>query len=628
MAPVLDLERLRAVHLGPGPAALGRGPRQREERVGRGRRVGGGADGRGGAGDAAAHRLEELLLEREAPLLGGEDLLLERLQRRRGEPLAAHRRLPPLVVGRDEVEVRLRHLDVVAEHLVEADLQRADPGPLALLRLERGDDPLAVLGDGDELVELPGVAAADEPALAQRGGRLEGDRGVERRRERLEPAQPIGGPAQERRRARGEEVGEGREREERAGEGPGVPRVALPEHEAREQPLRVRHGAERRGEVLPRDGRAGELADGVEPGPDAAEVGERVAQPLGEAPPAGRGDGAVEHRQERPLPAAARERPLELEVRARRLVEEEHVVGAQPRDAIHVDRRRALRLGEVGERGGRGGAPERQPRDAEAVEARHPELAAQPLVRALEVRVGPARHRDPHRRGDRVGARRVRRGGEEQLPDPRPPELVHEPRVAGDLAEPQLARGGVEEREPGGPALPERDRPHVARLARLEHLVVEDHARRDDAGHLAPEQAGLPGRLRGLLDLVADRDLEPLLEQLRDVAARRVVGDPAHRDPVVALGAGGERDLEGLRGGEGVLEEHLVEVAEPEEEDRVGDPRLRLEVLPHHRGRGLGDLRHGRRVLPRPSGSRGRAVATPGSGCYSPRTCSSAPSRT
>ena len=44
------------------------------------------------------------------------------------------------VVGRDLAEVGLGHLDVIAEDLVVADLERADPGPLPLPALEQGDE--------------------------------------------------------------------------------------------------------------------------------------------------------------------------------------------------------------------------------------------------------------------------------------------------------------------------------------------------------------------------------------------------------------------------------------------------------------------------------------------------------
>ena len=64
-----------------------------------------------------------------------------------------------------------------------------------------------------------------------------------------------------------------------------------------------------------------------------------------------------------------------------------------------------------------------------------------------------------------------------------------------------------------------------------------------------------------------------------------MVRHAAHRRLVLAAFVPrGEHEVEQRRGALGVLEEHLVEVAEPVEEDRVGDLPLDLEVLLEHGG--------------------------------------------
>ena len=89
-------------------------------------------------GDLRAQRLEQLELALDDPLVGAEHLLLVFLQRRRDEALAAGNRLLADVVGRHGVQVRLRDFDVVAEHAVEADLQRLMPVRVrSLLRSRR-----------------------------------------------------------------------------------------------------------------------------------------------------------------------------------------------------------------------------------------------------------------------------------------------------------------------------------------------------------------------------------------------------------------------------------------------------------------------------------------------------------
>ena len=86
-----------------------------------------------------AERAEQLGLAHGHPLLGAEHPRLVVLELRRDVPLGAGERLPPLVVGGHLGGVGVGDLEVVAEHLVEADLERRDPGALALALLERGD---------------------------------------------------------------------------------------------------------------------------------------------------------------------------------------------------------------------------------------------------------------------------------------------------------------------------------------------------------------------------------------------------------------------------------------------------------------------------------------------------------
>ena len=139
------------------------------------------------------------------------------------------------------------------------------------------------------------------------------------------------------------------------------------------------------------------------------------------------------------------------------------------------------------------------------------------------------------------------------------------------------------------------DRDEVVVLARLEPGVVVDDARAHDADHLARDEAL---DLRRVGHLLADGDLEALLEEALHVRARGVVRHARHRDLVVrALVARGERQVERARGHDGVLEEELVEVAHAKEQERVRMRRLRVEVLAHHRRLRCVSLRHRR---PRP----------------------------
>ena len=116
----------------------------------------------------------------------------------------------------------------------------------------------------------------------------------------------------------------------------------------------------------------------------------------------------------------------------------------------------------------------------------------------------------------------------------------------------------------------------------FEQLGLAQGSRGDDAGHLAAHQAL---GLLGVLDLIADRDLEPGAHQLAQVALERVVRHAAHGRFVLGPAlARGERDLEDGRGLLRVLVEHLEEVAHAIEQDGVRVLRLHLEVVAQHRG--------------------------------------------
>ena len=165
-------------------------------------------------------------------------------------------------------------------------------------------------------------------------------------------------------------------------------------------------------------------------------------------------------------------------------------------------------------------------------------------------------------------------------------EQVLDPAVARQLELPggQIEPGGVQA-EPV-----ERERRQVLRARRLKLARCKRRARAQDPGDLALHELSGLGRLL----LVAHRDLPARGEQLADIGVGRVIGNPRHR----VLLALREREPEEPGGRHGVVEEHLVEIPEPEEQDRVARQRaLHLEVLPHHRGELFGVGHGGQRRL-------------------------------
>src|SRR5205807_3525213 len=122
-----------------------------------------------GGGDATAELAEEDLLTDDHRTLRVEDEGFLLLQLRRDVALAIDQRLLAHVLGGDRLTVGMTDLDVIAEHLVEANLERADAAALALLLLKR-TDPFAcgarAVSNSVELGVEPG--SKDAPILKGR----------------------------------------------------------------------------------------------------------------------------------------------------------------------------------------------------------------------------------------------------------------------------------------------------------------------------------------------------------------------------------------------------------------------------------------------------------------------------
>ena len=124
------------------------------------------------------------------------------------------------------------------------------------------------------------------------------------------------------------------------------------------------------------------------------------------------------------------------------------------------------------------------------------------------------------------------------------------------------------------------EREQIAALA-LDDRALGRRPRREDAHHFSFDEAF--GNRR-IFDLIAKRDAKSMLDQLGDIAVGGVIRHAAHRRLVLLpLAARGEDEIENRRGFLGILEKHLVKVAEAVEEDGVGDLPLDVEVLLEHR---------------------------------------------
>ena len=380
-----------------------------------------------------------------------------------------------------------------------------------------------------------------------------------------------------------------------------VPRVGASARDAGRQALEVEDAGERIGQRAGRRRRLEQLRHGVLPGEDRTRLGERGEHPVTEQSLAHRRPRPVDDRDDRRAATVAAQRLDELQALARHAVEHHVRAATVDLESPDVGERRELGLTQVGDqRAGRthGG---RHLGDAEAVERLRPEEPGQRLDRRVLSEVV-----------DRASGQRA--VAATQLLDPvfavlrdehfgriDAFDLVEEsPRRA--LEDLELARRKLDPREAGLAVAGDVDRGKVVRAGAAEEVVLGQRARGDDPDDTTLDQ---PLGLLGVLDLLADRDLLAELDEAAQVAVDRPDRDTGHRDRIVALVACGERDLEQLGGALRVVEEQLVEVAHPEEQQRVRVPGLLGDVLGHRRGHAV-DL--GQREAP-PARCRSRSAS-------------------
>ena len=111
---------------------------------------------------------DKRVLDLEDLLLGGEDLFLIFLERGRDVPFAVDERLLADIIPRREMLVRFGDLDVIAEDVVEPDLERIDPRAPDLVFLKFLEPLPAVFLQVPQGVELGMIAGPDDLAFGAR----------------------------------------------------------------------------------------------------------------------------------------------------------------------------------------------------------------------------------------------------------------------------------------------------------------------------------------------------------------------------------------------------------------------------------------------------------------------------
>src|SRR2546423_5453648 len=122
--------------------------------------------------DPPAELSEELMLARDRRALGVEDQRLFFFELLRDVALAIDQRLLAHVFGRDRLTVRVAHLEVVAEYLVEPDFQGPDPAAMWCGLLEPADPVSGRPRAGPDAVQLGVEAGPKYAAILERGWQL------------------------------------------------------------------------------------------------------------------------------------------------------------------------------------------------------------------------------------------------------------------------------------------------------------------------------------------------------------------------------------------------------------------------------------------------------------------------
>ena len=246
------------------------------------------------------------------------------------------------------------------------------------------------------------------------------------------------------------------------------------------------------------------------------------------------------------------------------------------RDAPQVGERATLRVLGIGEERRRGGMRRGQVGSAERHEGGDAQLRAKLSLAegTVELPGRPMRDGRAGEVGDRTG--QVALDDDFRRREAREPagELVVAAFRQADLA---LRKRRPREAEPIAHAR-DREQHRVAPVG--EEIAVGERARRDDADDLALDRALAR---TDCADLLADRNRLAHTDEPGQIGVDRVHRHSGHGDRRAGAGAArGQGDVEELVGALRVVEEELVEVAHPVEEERLGMIGLDAQVLRHH----------------------------------------------
>ena len=592
VAALADLDDAGLVHVGAAVVVSHRHGGEGGQGIDLRHRRGGFLDAGGRVGDLLTQLREQLVFQGHHPLGGRQDLVLQILQLLGDEPLAVHQCLLADVCIRHLVLKGVADFNVIAEHLVVADLQGADAGGLFLLGLHLRDDALAALQDVPQAVHLFVKAVPDEAALPDGKRRLVADgsgdaladivQSVQLRRQLAQAAVGKGGQLL----LHSGQLFDGRP------EGGHVPPAGGAVDDAADKPLHVpqaRHGGD---QLLPGDGVVHQSADGGVPLADGGDAEQGPLQPGPEAPGAHGRFGLVQHPEKTPLFLLVPQGLRQFQVPAGRQVQLHEPALLVVVQVVDMGEVRFLCLVQIIQQTAQGHG-RRRISGGQVFQGVLTKLFADVFLRL--------RQQEPPfaavfgaavefvRQGVGQGLFRVcavvqdglRRGEAAQLID----DMLH-PVFSSKGRQVGLAGGNVAEGGSGGAGVDINTADEVA------GLVIQAGGVDDGAGRHHPDDVPLDKALcRGrVLHLLADGHLVALGDEPGDVGLAGVVGDAAHGDlllrrlGVLAVVPGGQCQVQFPGRKAGIVVEHLVKIAQPEEQDGIRIVLFDLQVLLHHGG--------------------------------------------
>ena len=532
-----------------------------------------------------ADLLKDAVLHRRELIGRAEDGRLQLFQLFGDVAFAVGKRLLAYVGLGHKVDLRLCDLEIVAEYTVVADPHVFDAGLLFFARLDLLDIAGTVLFDGTQFVNLRIIAVLDDTALA------DGERGVlivdrlgKQLSDVVQRVKRCGDLAEFRRIQQRDLLLHLRQHRNAAENAEHVARVGRTVGDARHQALKIKHRPKRRSQLLPRGEIVIQCAERRLPPCDLRDADERVQEPCAQKARAHRGLGVIQHPEERALLVLCPHGLGDLQIAVRVDVKFKILPVAVNIQLLDKGDVGLLRLFDIVEqRTDRAGALAAQPLRAVCGKLRMDDLRrvrffkAEALVVFDQRLAALGQERIERRRASLcdVDQNLTRRIGRQLI-------------LQADVTLRACTVCGVDPpgrdvgKADGGRSCAEIDsREEVVLLVR-EQRRVGHSTRRDDLDDLPLDK---PFGKRGILHLLTDGDLIPFFHKPPDIDVRFVKRNAAHRRALLhAAVSAGQRQLQLARGGVGILEKHLIEVAEAVHEDKILVLILYFKVLLHHRG--------------------------------------------